>query len=83
MVQINDDFYEDLTVDGMKTILDQLKSGGRDNTTIGPQGPRKGCIGPQGKTSLTTVPPVAPARDFGQIKADLAAKAAEEAKASA
>merc|ERR1711988_846089 len=72
MVQINDDFYEDLNKSRMKAVLDQLKSGGRDATKIGPQGARVGCIGPQGKTSLTTVPPVAPLRDFGAIKADLA-----------
>merc|ERR1711912_90400 len=83
MVQINDDFYEDLNSARMKKVLDQLKSGGRDATKIGPQGARVGCIGPQGKTSLTTVPPVAPKRDFGAIKAEIAKKAAEEAKASA
>merc|ERR1711865_222502 len=53
MVQINDDFYEDLNPKRMNSILDQLKKGGRDATTIGPQGKRVGCIGPQGKTSLT------------------------------
>jgi len=82
MVQINDDFYEDLTADRMVTVLDQLKKGGRDATKIGPQGKRVGCIGPQGLTSLTTVPDPAPARDFDAIKADLAKKAAEAAKAA-
>merc|ERR1711988_1518411 len=67
MVQINDDFYEDLTKDRMKTILDQLKSGGRNATAIGPQGKRVGCIGPQGKTSLTTAPKPAPKRDFAAV----------------
>jgi len=83
MVQINDDFYEDLNKDRMKTVLDQLKTGGRDATQIGPQGKRVGCIGPQGLTTLTAPAPVAPLRDFGKIKSDLAKKAAEEAKASA
>merc|ERR1711988_609718 len=64
MVQINDDFYEDLTTARMHTILDQLRSGGRNATAIGPQGKRVGCIGPQGKTSLTTAPKPAPKRDF-------------------
>jgi len=82
MVQINDDFYEDLTADRMVTVLDQLKKGGRDATTIGPQGKRVGCIGPQGQTSLLAEPKAAPARDFEAIKADLAKKAAEAAKAA-
>merc|ERR1711990_891863 len=51
MVQINDDFYEDLTKESMKQILDQLAAGGRASTKIGPQGNRVGCIGPQGLTS--------------------------------
>merc|ERR1711871_677154 len=83
MVQINDDFYEDLNEERMVKILDQLKSGGRDATKIGPQGTRIRCIGPQGKTSLHEPPPVAPARDFAAVKAELAKKAAEEAKANA
>merc|ERR1711998_177544 len=69
MVQINDDFYEDLTVDGMKTILDQLKAGGRDNTTIGPQGKRQGCNGPVKNTSLLEGSgKMPPCRDFAALK---------------
>jgi len=83
MVQINDDFYEDLNADRMKKVLDQLKSGGRDATFIGPQGKRVGCIGPQGKTSLQSQPKPAPARDFAAVKAELAKKAAEAAKEAA
>jgi len=86
MVQINDDFYEDLNVDRMKTILDQLKKGGRDATKIGPQGKRVGCIGPQGKTSLHAQPGPAPPRDFAAVKKEVEKKAAEaaaEAKANA
>merc|ERR1711990_566014 len=83
MVQINDDFYEDLTTARMHSILDQLRSGGRNNTKIGPQGPRKGCIGPQGKTSLTTMPDVAPKRDFAAVKAEVKRKAEEAEKAKA
>merc|ERR1711988_1999007 len=49
MVQINDDFYEDLTHESVKNVLDQLRRTGRDGTVIGPQGARKGCMGPQGK----------------------------------
>merc|ERR1711990_497238 len=84
MVQINDDFYEDLNVDRMKKVLDQLKSGGRDATHIGPQGARQGCVGPQGKTSLHEMPKPAPKRDFAAVsKALEEAKKAEEAKAKA
>jgi len=83
MVQINDDFYEDLNKERMIKVLDQLKSGGRDATVIGPQGARVGCIGPQGLTSLQEPAPVAPPRDFAALKKELADKAAEEAKASA
>ncbi|KAH9813985.1 thioredoxin-like [2Fe-2S] ferredoxin-domain-containing protein [Melampsora americana] len=39
MVQINDDFYEDLTPDSMKKILDELKAGRKP--TPGPQSSRK------------------------------------------
>jgi len=83
MVQINDDFYEDLNRDRMITILDQLKTGGRDATTIGPQGARIGCSGPQGNATLNEDPTykVTP-RDFGAIKAEIEKKAAEEAKAA-
>jgi NADH dehydrogenase (ubiquinone) flavoprotein 2 len=79
MVQINDDFYEDLSKESMKQILDQLAAGGRASTKIGPQGNRVGCIGPQGLTSLQTPAPVAPLRDFAKVKKDLEAKAAEAA----
>merc|ERR1712072_1008852 len=84
MVQINDDFYEDLNVDRMKKVLDQLKAGGRDATHIGPQGARQGWVGPQGKTSLHEMPKPAPKRDFAAVsKALEEAKKAEEAKAKA
>jgi len=84
MVQINDDFYEDLTTARMKTVLDQLKAGGRNATKIGPQGARKGCVGPQGKTSLHEIPPAAPKRDFAAVRTHVeAAKKAAEAEAKA
>lgn len=86
MVQINDDFYEDLNKDRMIEVLDQLKKGGRDATKIGPQGKRVGCIGPQGKTNLHTQPNLVVSRDFAAVKAEIAAKAKaaeEEAKKEA
>lgn len=39
MVQINDDYYEDLSIDSMLTLLDDLKKGNRP--TPGPQTGRK------------------------------------------
>lgn len=55
MVQINDHYYEDLTKDSIKHVLDDLKAG-RD-PKIGPQVDRNGCEGPQGRTSLTMPAP--------------------------
>merc|ERR1711907_301166 len=81
MVQINDDFYEDLNAERIKKVLDQLKAGGRDATVIGPQGTRKGCVGPQGKTSLHEIPKPAKKRDFAAVKKAL--QQAEEEKANA
>ena len=40
MVQINDDFYEDLTKESMKKIIEDLKNGKQPK--IGPQSDRKG-----------------------------------------
>ncbi|MFH1803389.1 MAG: NADH-quinone oxidoreductase subunit NuoE [Pseudomonadota bacterium] len=41
MMQVNDDYYEDLTVDSTKAILDALKRG--ETPKVGPQSGRKGC----------------------------------------
>ncbi len=41
MVQINDDFYEDLTKESMKKIIEDLKNGKQPK--IGPQSDRKGA----------------------------------------
>lgn len=72
MVQINDNFYEDLTKDSVKGVLSDLKAG-RD-PKIGPQIDRNGCEGPQGRTSLQT-----PAS--GPFCRDLAAAKEEQEKA--
>lgn len=50
MVQINDDYYEDLTADSVCAVLDKLQHG--EAPSIGPQNGRNGCEGPQGRTSL-------------------------------
>merc|ERR1711998_449168 len=69
MVQINDDFYEDLTEDSIKKVLDQLKIGGRAATHIGPQGKRQGCNGPVKNTSLLEGSgKMPPCRDFAALK---------------
>eukprot|EP01133_Synstelium_polycarpum_P000399 gene399-472_t len=54
MVCVNDDFYEDLTPESMKTLLTQLSTDAK--TKIGPQTHRKAAEGPQGKTTLLEAP---------------------------
>jgi len=50
MMQINDDYYEDLDASSTVAILDTLQSGGAP--TPGPQNSRKGCEPEGGLTSL-------------------------------
>lgn len=50
MVQINDDFYEDLTPDSMTSILDDLSSGKKPK--VGSQTGRQGSCGANGATTL-------------------------------
>jgi NADH dehydrogenase (ubiquinone) flavoprotein 2 len=50
MVQINDDFYEDLTPATVGAVLDGIKAG--TPRKIGPQNGRNGCEGPMGRTTL-------------------------------
>jgi hypothetical protein len=55
MVQINDDYYEDLDYEGMATLLDKLK-----DDDVPPAGSIKGRQGSQpepGPTSLSSVTP--------------------------
>jgi NADH-quinone oxidoreductase E subunit len=52
MVQINDDFYEDLTPESMGAILGDLAAGKKPK--IGPQSKRKSSEPLEGLTSLTT-----------------------------
>lgn len=62
MVQINDHYYEDLTPDSVKNVLDTLKSGKKPR--MGPQVDRNGCEGPQGRTTLKSPPPGPYCRDL-------------------
>lgn len=51
MMQINDDYYEDLDSDTTAQVLDELKAGGAP--TPGPQSGRSGCEPAGGLTALT------------------------------
>jgi NADH dehydrogenase (ubiquinone) flavoprotein 2 len=55
MMQVNDDYYEDLTVESAIRVLENL----RDNkpVKVGPQNGRHQCVGIQGKTTLLSEPP--------------------------
>jgi len=72
-----------LTEDRIVKVLDQLKSGGRNATKIGTQGPREGCNGPQGNTSLLDYVALPITRDFAGLKAQMAADEAAAAKEAA
>lgn len=76
MVQINDDYVEDLTPEKMIDVLKSIEAG--NGYKPGPQNGRKGCIGPQGKTSLKGPPPAPQCRDLAADK-----KKYDEAKAAA
>ena len=51
MIQVNDDFYEDLDSDSTEAVLNKLKNG--DTPTPGPQSGRQGCEPASGLTTLT------------------------------
>lgn len=59
MVQINDDFYEDLTPETMKTLLTALKDSNGDVAKIPKPGPLSGretCENSKGQTNLLSEP---------------------------
>jgi len=62
MVQINDDYYEDLTPETVKQLLDGLKKSAEDTTgktappAPGPLSGRQSCENSKGITSLTSEP---------------------------
>lgn len=59
MVQINDDYYEDLTPETMKSLLTALKESAGDVAKIPKPGPLSGrstCENSQGQTNLTSEP---------------------------
>lgn len=51
MVQINDDYFEDLTPESMKTLLSDLKAG--KPVTVGPQNGRKSSMALAGTTTMS------------------------------
>ena len=53
MVQINDDYFEDLTAENFEQLLNDLKNG--KEVKVGPQSDRKGSEPAGGLTSLTEV----------------------------
>lgn len=54
MIQVNDDYYEDLSVADVESILDELKAGGKPKA--GPRSGRYSCEPAGGLTSLNTEP---------------------------
>lgn len=62
MVQINDDYYEDLTPETMKSLLTALKDSAGDVAKAaqlpkpGPLSGRHTCENSQGQTNLTSEP---------------------------
>ena len=58
MVQINDDYYEDLTAESMTQILDDLAAG--KTVQPGPHSGRKGSAPEGGPATLLEVPPPIP-----------------------
>ncbi|GJN91250.1 hypothetical protein Rhopal_004268-T1 [Rhodotorula paludigena] len=61
MVQINDEFYEDLTPESIVKVLDDLAAGKKAKT--GPQSARKGSE-PDGPLTALTTPPPKPSEIF-------------------
>lgn len=62
MVQINDDFYEDLTPETTRTLIRALKEAGTSSTAAskvpapGPLSGRQTCENSQGQTNLHAEP---------------------------
>lgn len=68
MVQINDDYYEDLTVEDMKRILNELKQGMKPKA--GPQSGQNHRFASEPKTGLTALTETPTGPGFG-VRADL------------
>jgi len=57
MIQINDDYYEDLTNENVKQIIADLKAGKKPKAGPSTQSGRLACEPQGGLTSLTSPPP--------------------------
>ena len=64
MVQINDDFYEDLTPESLSKVLDELAAGRQPK--IGPQVDRLNSAPVGGMTTLKDLPPMNPKSGAGE-----------------
>jgi len=80
MMQVNNEhFYEDLAPANVKAALDKFRQGGEP--TPGPQIARNKSEGPNGRSSLKSMPDTKFTRDFAQAKSEYeAAKAAAQKK---
>mmetsp|Transcript_17102 Transcript_17102/g.15067 ORF Transcript_17102/g.15067 Transcript_17102/m.15067 type:complete len:81 (+) Transcript_17102:553-795(+) len=79
MMQVNNEyFYEDLTQENTKLLLDKMKEG--EGFEAGPQTHRTNSEGPEGRTTLSDIKPVIHKRDFKKAKEDWEAAKAEGAK---
>lgn len=57
MMQINDDYYEDLTENDVREIINELKAGGKPKAGPAKSSGRLACEPKSGLTSLTGPPP--------------------------
>ena len=83
MIQVNDDFYEDLTPETTITMLDDLKAG--KDTKPGPQtGDRRNSEPNKGKTCLQGEQSMPEFRDLGKVEKEwMEAQAKKKAEAAA
>ena len=66
MLQVNNEwFYEDLTPETTVELLRKWKAG--EEPQVGPQNGRINSLGPEGRTSLETIPEVLYERDYADI----------------
>lgn len=66
MLQVNNEwFYEDLTPETTVELLRKWKAG--EEPAVGPQNGRINSLGPEGRTSLETIPEVLYERDYADI----------------
>jgi len=83
MIQVNNhEFYEDLTPESMRALIDNWRAG--KPVRVGPQNHMVSCEGPQGKTSLhniDTIPNVC--RDLDAVRVAAEAKKVADAKKAA